>query len=341
MSNTESPKDPNAPSRLEDLARLAGVSVATVSRALNDSHLISDRTKQKILSLATEHNYAGRTQFTPRGSTINAPVSVLLPYTAGHDIHLSNPFIMELIGGIGDALWEQGQELVITHYQSDGNSEVLTPGAGAFIVLGQFPLLEELNKLARQGVRVVAWGEQYEGIEYCTVGSDNYTGSYRATSHLARLGRRRIAFVGDTEIGEARLRYLGYRQALEDAGLEVDPKLVMPCLLYADAGHETVENALAQGMQFDAVVAVCDGVAFGSIRALVEKGLDVPNDVSVVGYDDVPMAAWYNPPLTTVRQDTAKAGRQLVRKAMRMLQGEDVQSTYLPTDLIIRQSCGA
>ena len=71
------------------------------------------------------------------------------------------------------------------------------------------------------------------------------------------------------------------------------------------------------------------------------QGLDVPNDVSVVGYDDVPMAAWYNPPLTTVRQDTAKAGRQLVRKAMRMLQGEEVQPSYLPTDLIIRRSCGA
>ena len=341
MSNTKPPKRPNAPNRLEDLARLAGVSVSTVSRALNDSHLISERTKQRILSLAEEHHYAGRTQFTPRGASVVAPVSVLLPYASGTDIHLSNPFIMELVGGIGDALWEQGYDLVVTHYPSEGNRQAFSPDAGAYIVLGQYPLHDELNRLVRQGVRVVAWGEQYEDIEYCTVGSDNYTGSYRSTSHLLRLGRRRVAWVGDTEIGEARLRYLGYRQAHEDAGLEVDPQLVMPCMLYADAGHETVENALAKGVRFDAVAAVSDGVAFGSIRALAEHGLVVPDDVSVVGYDDVPVAAWYNPPLTTVRQDTAKAGRQLVRKAMRMLQGEQVQSSYLPTDLIVRRSCGA
>ena len=341
MTKTDAPNASKSPSRLEDLARLAGVSVATVSRALNDSNLISDRTKKRILSLAEEHNYAGRTQFTPRGSTISAPVSVLLPHTVGHDIHLSNPFIMELIGGIGDALWERGEELVITHLPADGSCRDFSPDAGAFIVLGQYPLLDELNQLARNGVRVVAWGEQYRDIDYCTVGSDNFRGSYRATSHLARLGRTRIAFVGDTEIGEAGLRFQGYRQALDDVGLDFDPQLVMPCLLFADAGHETVESALARGLKFDAVAAGCDALAFGAIRALVERGMDVPNDVSVVGYDDVPLATWYNPPLTTVRQDTAKAGRQLVRKAMRLLQGEEVQSSYLPTDLIVRQSCGA
>lgn len=345
MKVTETPQNGSAPNRLQDLARLAGVSVATVSRALNDSHLISDKTKKRILLLADEHNYAGRTQFTPRGSTITAAVTVLIPYAKGHDIHLSNPFIMELIGGIGDALWEWSQDLVITHYPSEeigsGTQQEIRPGAGAFIALGQFPLHDELNRMARRGVPVVTWGEQYNDVKYCTVGSDNFAGSYRATSHLARLGRQKIAFVGDAENGESQLRYQGYLKALDDAGLAFDPQRVMQCPLYPDAGFEVLESALSRGIEFDGVAAACDALAFGSIRALACRNISVPDDVSVVGYDNVPLAAYYNPPLTTVSQDTAKAGRQLVRKAMRMLQGEEVQSSYLSTDLVVRNSCGA
>jgi len=200
---------------------------------------------------------------------------------------------------------------------------------------------EDLNRMARQGIPVVAWGEQYKNQDYFVVGSDNFNGSYRATSHLARLGREKIAFVGDTQIGESQLRYRGYVQALNDAGLELYPELVMHCPLYPEAGFESVENALAHGIRFDAVTAACDAIAFGTIRALAEHKISVPNEVSVAGYDDVPMAAYYNPPLTTIRQDTVKAGKQLVRKAMRMLQGEEIQSSYLSTDLIIRGAGGA
>ena len=345
----DSRQDPDnrteAPSRLEDLARLAGVSVATVSRALNDSHLVSEKTKQHILSIADRHNYAGRTRFRPRQPPHLAAVPVLIPPPQGRrDIHLSNPFLMELIGGIGDALWEWGEDLVVTHLQGDdagrGAGRAGGPDGRAFIDLGQGGMHDELNRMAEQGIPLVAWGERRDNQSYCVVGSDNFTGGYRATSHLARLGRRKIAFLGDTETGESQLRFRGYRQALADVGLPLVPGLVQPSLLYAEFGFETVESMLARGIEFDGLVAACDNIAFGAIRGLVEHGLAVPGDVSVVGYDDVPIAGYYNPPLTTVRQDAGKAGRQLVRKAMRLLKGEAVQSSYLETELVIRKSCG-
>lgn len=336
---------PTAPSRLEDLARLAGVSVATVSRALNDSHLVSEKTKQRILSLADRHHYAGRTQFTPRAATEPSALSVIIPPLQGRDIHLSNPFLMELIGGIGDALWEWSENLVVAHYNEDLHGQLRAGGRNqnpsAFIALGQGLLHDELNRMAERGVPVVVWGERMDNQRYCVLGSDNEAGGYRATNHLLRLGRKRIAFIGDDKSGESALRFKGYRKALDEAGADFDPRLIQPTTLYPEAGYETLESMLTRAIEFDGIFAACDHVAFGAIRGLIERGVSVPGDVSVVGYDDVPGSAYYNPPLTTVRQDVGKAGRQLVRKAMRLRNGEAVESSYLSTELVIRASCGA
>ena len=333
------------PGKLEDLARLAGVSVSTVSRALNDSHLVSQKTRKHILELAEQYQYAGRTGFKARDSVQARSVAVVIPPLRGRDIHLSNPFLMELIGGIGDALWEWGHDLVVSHRQPADLDRVTgqnrKKGPGAFIVLGQGAFHDDLNLMAQRGIHFVVWGERLEAQDYCVVGSDNLQGGYRATSHLVRLGRRKIAFVGDPKSGEPGLRFEGYRQALADAGMEFNSRLVEPAQFYPESGLEAVDSLLAKGIRFDGLVAACDTIAIGAMRGLVAHGISVPGDVSVVGYDDMQVAAYCNPPLTTIRQDVVKAGRQLVSKAMRTLNGEIVHSSYLETELVIRNSCGA
>ena len=330
--------------RLEDLAELAGVSISTVSRALNDSDLVSDRTKKKIRTLAQSHNYAGRLRRKLYGAEQTRIISVVIPPPQGRDRRISDPFLLDLIGGLADALIERDCDLLISHTMPsdyDGVARlVASERTDGFVFLGQSTLHDHLNALAAQGAAFVVWGAQLPNQKYCSVGSDNLRGGHRATSHLIRLGRRRIAFVGDTDAPEVRLRFQGYKNALADAGIAFDPELVRPTNFFIESAMETVEALIEGAVSFDGVFGASDLIALGAIRGLANNGLAVPADVSVVGYDDIHMAAYSSPALTTVRQDVAKAGRMLLGKLVRMLDGEKVRSELLPTELIVRESCG-
>ncbi len=330
--------------RLEDLAELAGVSVATASRALNDSHLVNARTKNKVLRIARQHDYAGRTSFKTRQRGSNGNISLIIPTPQGRDSALSDPFFLSLIGGIGDALWECGRNLVLSHVQLGAHEQaaalIRSGETDGFIIIGQGTLHEELNNMARHDIPLVVWGAHMPEQKYCVIGSDNEQGGHRSARHLLRLGRKRIAFVGDTESEETKLRFQGYTRALKEAGIPLQEQLVQPTRFYPESGMEAIENIISSGTQFDAVVAASDTIAIGVIRSLAAHGLTVPGDVSVVGYDDVIVASYCNPALTTIRQDVKKAGRRLVRKIIRSLDGEEVSSSYIPTELIVRDSCG-
>jgi DNA-binding LacI/PurR family transcriptional regulator len=331
--------------RLEDLAELAGVSISTVSRALNNSPLVSDRTKKKILSIAQSNKYEGRLKEKIYVSEPTNTISVVIPQPQGRDSRLSDPFLLDLIGGIGDALKERGCDLLISHLtptDMDSISGLIGSGrTDALIFLGQSTLHNQLNMLAASGMPFVVWGAQLPGQQYCTVGSDNLQGGHRATRHLLRLGKKRIAFVGDSDAPEVALRLQGYKNALEEAGVEIDPRLIRPAHFYPESAMEAIEVLLERDIEVDGIVAASDMIAMGAMRGLVRHNIRVPEDVSVIGYDDVHVAAYSSPALTTIRQDVAKAGRLLVGKALRMLEGEAVRSALLPAELIVRESCGA
>ena len=331
--------------RLEDLAEIAGVSISTVSRALNDSPLVSARTKKKILDLAHSNNYEGRLKEKLYSEDAARTISAVIPPPQGRDSRLSDPFLLDLIGGVGDALKEQNCDLLISHlvltdYQSAANL-VASGRTDGLIILGQSTLHNQLNEMTKLKVPFIVWGAQLPEQLYCSVGSDNQAGGRRATNHLIRMGRRHIAFVGDTDAPEAGLRLEGYKQALEQNSIPFDPRLVRPAHFYPESGMEAIDILLERDIPFDGIVAASDMIATGAIRALTSNGLKVPGDVSVIGYDDVHLAAYSNPALTTIRQDVAKAGRLLVSKLLRSLDGETVRSGYLPTELIVRESCGA
>jgi DNA-binding LacI/PurR family transcriptional regulator len=187
-----------------------------------------------------------------------------------------------------------------------------------------------------------------ENQSYCSIGSDNFQGGFRATSHLIRLGRQRIVYLGQapalptaqTMFSQSAVRLAGFRAAIDGAGLSLDPAMIQAATGTAEAGADAIENLLERSIAFDGIVAASDMIAIGAVRALQQRGVDVPRDVSVIGYDDSDIASYARPRLTTVRQDTLKAGNLLVSKLLRLMDGHSVASERLPTDIVIRDPAG-
>jgi DNA-binding LacI/PurR family transcriptional regulator len=330
--------------RLEDIAALAGVSISTASRALNDSPAINARTKQRIWKLAREHDYPFRRSMPagPIGAT--GTIALVVPRPQGRDVQIDDPFALELLAGVADAARERGCDLVVSHFAptsyDDLAAAMATSRADGVIFLGQSSLHPAFNRLAETEGRFAVWGAQLPDQAYCSVGSDNLLGGKRATAHLARLGRRNIVFLGDTEAPEVQQRLRGYFEALDQSGLAMDPTLLVPAHFTVESGEAAVDALLGRGTRFDGIVAASDLIALGAIRSLLHHGRKVPEDISVIGYDDVPFARYSRPALTTILQDTARAGRLLVSKLLDAGTGGDIRSERMPTDLIVRESCG-
>lgn len=331
--------------RLEDLAVLSGVSIATVSRALNDSPAVNEQTKREIWKLARKHGYTQRPNMPMSLDRAAATISIIIPPPQGRDSLLVDPFFREIIGAIGDSARERRCDLV-TSYTSPQNYDDLTraldrsQSEGA-IILGQSFLHERLNRLAGNDTKFIVWGGELPGQQYCSVGTDNLKGGRRATSHLARLGRNRIVFMGDPEGPEIAQRLEGYKTALERSGLEYDDALVVPTHFQVESAEASVDVLLSKRVEFDGIFASSDTIALGAIRALQHRGVSVPEDVSVVGYDDIQFAQYSRPSLTTIRQDLVKAGNLMVSKLLNAETSRDMRSERLPTDVVVRESCGA
>ena len=164
-----------------------------------------------------------------------------------------------------------------------------------------------------------------------------------ATQRLLEVGRRRVAILGDTSRRhpEFASRYDGYAAALGEAGLDVDKSFAIHADNTEEDAYRAMQEFLAGGASFDAIFAVTDVLAIGGMRALADAGKQVPDDISVVGFDDLPRAASFNPPLTTVQQNIREASDSLVRTIVGLIEGKDVESVQMQPKLIVRQSCGA
>jgi DNA-binding LacI/PurR family transcriptional regulator len=333
--------DRNSKTTLEDLAKLAGVSVSTVSRALNDQPLISTRTKQRIWALAREHDYAFRQSMPTAPIGAEGSIVIVMPNTRGRPLPLSHPFFLELLANIGEAARDRDCDFTVSHVAPANLDDLVTTAttsrANGVIFLGQSMLHEEFNKLAETDARFVVWGAHIPGQKYRSIGSDNLLGGRRATLHIARLGRRRILFLGGSD-PEALQRRRGYLEALQEAGLDADPKLICDVEFEMESADAAVSRMLRRGIAFDGIVGGSDLIALGAMRALRRAGVEVPEDVSIVGYDDMLLSRLSSPALSTVRQDTQLAGKLLVSSILDSAT-EDLP-TFLPTELIVRESCG-
>lgn len=338
-----SDRTPSKGARLEDIAREAGVSIATVSRALNDNPAVKRRTKQAIWRIAREHDYEFRLNIPKGPIGAEATIAVVVPAPQARETRVADPFFLELLAGIAEAARERNADLLISHLSPRSADDIefamATSGATGVIFIGQSSLHDAFNGLAERDNKFVVWGAEFPDAQYCSIGSDNVAGGRRATSHLLRLGRKNIVFLGDTEAPEAEQRYRGYREALERANVPFRPELVLNAHFDVHSGEVSIRSAIDRGLEFDAIFAASDLIAIGAVRGLDRSGLSVPDDVSVVGYDNIPASRLVTPPLTTIDQDANLAGRMLVSKLIDS-QGGAASSDRLETSLLIRESCG-
>ena len=327
---------------LEKLARLAKVSISTVSRALNDHPSISSSTKKQLWALARKHGYEFRRHMPASPIGAEGAITIVTPRVRGRPLPLLHPFFLELLASIGEAARDRGCDFTVSHLTPANYEDLVhattTGRANGVIFLGQGTLHEEFNRLARTESRFVVWGAQIPGQKYCTIGTDNMLGGKRATQHLLKLGRRRLLFLGGSD-PEATQRYRGYAEALQESGISIDDTLIGRVEFEAESAEAAVDTLVRRKVRFDGIVAASDLIALGAIRALHRSAIAVPQDVSVVGYDNNLLSRLSTPTLSTVQQDIPKAGRMLVSKLLEWT--GDPRPELLSTELIIRESCGA
>ncbi len=332
-----------------DIADLAGVSQATVSRALRNSPLVREETRERIQRIARDLNYfVNRNAAGLRTHQSNTIALLMFDETEGDGAQI-NPFFLSMVGYITRAAARHGYDVLISMQQLTDDWHVeyqASNRADGLILLGYGDYVtyrEKLSALARVNTRFMIWGPRINDQPGHSIGCDNIDGGYRATRHLLDIGRRRIAFIGNTSqrCPELAARYYGYVRALEEAGYTPDPELKVDANNRGKLGYRAMQQLLAGSREFDAVFGVTDVVAIGAMRALHDNGFRVPEDVSVVGFDDVPIAAHVTPALTTVRQDIRLASEGLVDGIVGLIEGKPVASTLMAPSLVVRNSCGA
>jgi DNA-binding LacI/PurR family transcriptional regulator len=331
---------------LADIARLAGVSTGTVSRALRDSSLISVQTKTRIRQLAASLDYrpnlAARNLRLQKSSTI-AMILWIDPET---NYSVSDPFLLKMIGAVSAELSRYEYDLLLSPSGAGeanvGERHWSSGRVDGMIVIGQKPTqIPQINRAA-QHIPLVVWSVEDLAQEYPTVCIDNLAAARGAVEHLRSHGRSRIALLGlSDQCSEAQPRSQGYLDALRGAGLPVDPRLIVHTDTTIENGYLGMRRLLSQAPELDAVFVQSDVMALGALEALRASGRRVPNDVSLASFDNIDLAAYSSPPLTTVSQLIGQGGAALlVEKLMRQLAGETVSSETLAGELILRQSCG-
>jgi DNA-binding LacI/PurR family transcriptional regulator len=328
---------------IADIARAAGVSPSTVSRALNHHAAIPESTRQQIQQIATDLDY--RLDVRARNFRLqrSQTVAMLFPYQGTSYRTISDPFYLEIAGAITDELDQHGYDSLIARVRVESdewcNRYVLDKRVDGIFLIDRAVEDAGIQKLQALGANFVIWGAHTDNQNYVSVGCDSVAGARDAVRHLISIGRRRIAFIGGFQrMVETDFRQRGYLQALNEVGIPVDESIMICTDFTPQAAADAIRDMLRHTPDIDGIFACSDFMAMGVMEVLRQHGRVVPDDISVVGYDDISLAAYYSPPLTTVRQPIHEGGRQMVQKLLAMIDGESVQSTTLPYTLIVRDS---
>jgi DNA-binding LacI/PurR family transcriptional regulator len=328
--------------QMVDIARIAGVSVSTVSRALAGSSLVNDITKARIAELAKSLRFSANVgaQNLRRGQS--QTIAVVLPKSTADQQPVSDPFFIALLGELADALTSRGYDMLLTRVDEaridDIEGLVGSGRALGIVVIGQWLHHYALTGLASRGVPIAVWGAALPGSNYFIVGSDNRLGGKLATEHLIACGRKKIMFLGDTRLPEVALRFEGYRDALIANGNMVNPGLTAAIPFEAKAARNALDDLFSHTTDFDGLFACSDLMAMTVNALLAARGVRVPQDVCVVGYDDLSLASQVHPTLTSVRQPLADAAQALVDGVLQAREGKAPTMVVLKTTLVERES---
>lgn len=342
-----------SPPTSSEVARRAGVSRTTVSFVLNNvrDQGISEATREKVLAAAREIGYEPNAAARSLAGGTTSTVALVIPKAA----HLYvDVFLAQLVASINEECHRHGLKMLIESSDDEGRE----PGAfvdlvrsrridGLIVVNPSGAGREYLERVLDVGIPMVVFGAGLPDMErYHTTGNDTSISSKMAVKHLIGLGHTQIAFVNfaQPEYLAVNERERGWREAMAEHGLDINPAWAAYADISAASGYQATQELLARKAPFTALFAGNDTIAFGALRALHEAGLRVPEDVAVVGYDDIPMAEFASPPLTTVRTDTTGLGRDAMDMLRALLRNETPVPTTVPDalmPLVVRESCGA
>ncbi|MCK9222121.1 MAG: LacI family transcriptional regulator [Limnochordia bacterium] len=334
---------------LKDVAQEAGVSVCTVSRVINNTyrHKVSDATRKKVYAAMRKLNYEpnlnARALVKKRTFLIGLLVSRLVV-----------SFVSDIVQGIQDEADKHNCSILFYSTYNDVVKEkacfealqrkrvdgiIYMPGAADFCTSNEGK--RYLQTVISEGARIVQMCSNYPQIDTPYVVVDNEAGGYVATRHLASLGHTRIAHFHESATRDGQERYHGYVLALEGAGIPCDTELVRPCRYDWRSGYEAMQQLLALSNPPTAVVACDDMSAWGAMQATLDYGLKVPDDVAIVGYDDVTVAELLPAALTTIHHPKEDLGALTFKMLLRHIDGKPPLNYVLKPELIVRQSCGA
>lgn len=327
---------------IKDIARLAGVSHSTVSRALRGSSLVNGETTAEIQRIADEHGFrvsaVARSLATSRTNTFGIVVT-----------SISDPFVAEVVSAIESQALAHDYSVFLANSQADPVRELKVVQSlearrvdGIVVVASRVGALYG-DEFERMGIPIVLLNNQHPSQFAHSVIIDNLEGARSAVNHLINLGHRDIAYLGD-RLGYSSdtERFSGYRSALDAADIPFEPSLVVHGDGKAEGGFEATARLLQDRQAPTAVVCYNDMTALGALKAIRAHGLKVPADISIVGFDDLPLALYTDPPLTTIHQPKQEMGRLAVNLLLQLIAGEhEGHDIRAKAHLVIRESTAA
>nr|WP_255630638.1 substrate-binding domain-containing protein [Novosphingobium sp. FKTRR1] len=322
------------------MAVIANVSISTVSRALTGKGSLNQATRDRIRALADEHGFQLNVSAQNLRLGRTGAIAVLLPLGHERGQQLSDPFFSSMLGHIADALTGHGYDLLLSRVLPDRpdwlDVFVRSGRADGAIVIGQSDQGAVLSQTATHYDRLVVWGNPNPANGYVTIGSDNVTGGAIAARHLMARGRQNLAFFGASTAPEFTARQQGFLDTLPD-DIRSRTKIV-PIPFTPEASFAVASQFFALGNRPDGIFCASDVIAMSVLSAAADAGIKVPQDLAVVGFDDILLSRIASPPLTTVRQDIEGGAHRLVDSLMRKLAGEQVESHCASPALVVRES---
>jgi len=325
---------------IRDIARVAGVSINTVSRALNNKPDVSEETKEKILRIAKELGYVKNFTASSLRQKRTKTVGVVIADS-------SNPFYAEVLKGIESAARKYEYQIILMNteriykHEEEAVRILLERRVDGLLISPVQDKNDDIKYLVSKGTPLVIVGRHFDDIKVDEIHSDEVRGGYLATKHLINRGYRKILMIsGFLFKSAARMRLEGYKKALEEFGLEYDEEYVIISDIDIEDGYNAVYEAKKRGLVFDGVFCYNDMMAFGAMKALKELGFRIPEDVAVVGYDDIMFSSLVCPPLTTIRIKKFEMGFEAFRMLLQRLRGQRkrVKRKILDVELIVRES---